>query len=49
MQTIMEKGSDKQQLREAVLRQLEWEPEIQSQDISVNAKEGIALVRRHFQ
>jgi transcriptional regulator with GAF, ATPase, and Fis domain len=48
MQTIMEKGSDKQ-LREAVLRQLEWEPEIQSQDISVNAKEGIALVRRHFE
>ena len=48
MQTIMEKGSDKQ-LREAVLRQLECEPEIQSQDISVNAKEGIALVRRHFE
>jgi osmotically-inducible protein OsmY len=40
MQTIMEKGTDKQ-LREAVLRQLEWEPEIQSQDISVNAKEGV--------
>jgi osmotically-inducible protein OsmY len=43
MQTIMEKGSDKQ-LREAVLRQLEWEPEIQSQDISVNAKEGVATL-----
>ena len=39
MQTMMEKGSDKQ-LREAVLRQLEWQPEIVSQDISVNAKEG---------
>jgi osmotically-inducible protein OsmY len=39
MQTIMEKGSDKQ-LREAVLRQLEWAPEIASQDISVSAKEG---------
>ena len=44
MQTIMEKGSDKQ-LREAVLlRQFEWEPEIQSQDISVNAKEGVATL-----
>jgi len=39
MQTMMEKGTDKQ-LREAVLRQLEWEPEVVSQDISVNAKEG---------
>ena len=39
MQTMMEKGTDKQ-LREAVLRQLEWEPEIVSQDISVNAKES---------
>ena len=39
MQTMMEKGTDKQ-LREAVLRQLEWQPEIVSQDISVNAKEG---------
>ncbi len=39
MQTMMAKGSDKQ-LREAVLRQLEWQPEIVSQDISVNAKEG---------
>jgi osmotically-inducible protein OsmY len=35
----METGSDKQ-LRDAVLRQLEWEPEVVSQDISVNAKEG---------
>ena len=39
MQTMMEKVTDKQ-VREAVLRQLEWEPEILSQDISVNAKEG---------
>jgi osmotically-inducible protein OsmY len=39
----MEKGTDKQ-LREAVLRQLEWEPEIQSQDISVNAKEGVVTL-----
>jgi osmotically-inducible protein OsmY len=39
MQTIMEKGSDKQ-VREAVLRQLEWAPEIASQDISVSAKAG---------
>jgi osmotically-inducible protein OsmY len=39
MQTMMEKGSDKQ-LREAVVQQLEWAPEIASQDISVNAKEG---------
>ena len=43
MQTIMEKGTDKQ-LREAVLRQLEWEPEIESQDISVNAKEGVVTL-----
>ena len=39
MQTIMAKETDKQ-LREAVLRQLEWAPEIASQDISVGAKEG---------
>ena len=39
MQTMMEKATDKQ-LREAVLRQLEWAPEIASQDISVSAKEG---------
>ena len=43
MQTIMAKETDKQ-LREAVLRQLGWEPEIQSQDISVNAKEGVATL-----
>lgn len=39
MQTTMEKGSDKQ-LREAVLRQLEWDPQIVSKDISINTKEG---------
>ena len=39
MQTIMEKGSDKD-LREAVIRQVEWTPEIASKDISVSAKEG---------
>jgi len=40
MQTIREKGSD-QELREVVLRQLEWDPEIQSQDISISAQEGV--------
>ncbi len=40
MQTAMEKGIDKQ-LREAVLKQIEWEPEVKSQDVSVNAKEGV--------
>jgi len=39
MQTMMEKETGKQ-LREAVLRQLEWDPQIVSKDISVNAKEG---------
>ena len=39
MQTAMEKGSNKE-LREAVLRQLEWSPEIASEDIGVSAKEG---------
>jgi osmotically-inducible protein OsmY len=39
MQTIMEKGTDRE-LRDAVLGQLEWEPQVQSQDISVRAKEG---------
>jgi len=39
MQTIMLKGSD-QQLRDAVLRQIEWSPEIASEDISVAAKDG---------
>jgi osmotically-inducible protein OsmY len=39
MQTVMEKATDKE-LRDAVLRQLDWQPDIGSQDISVNAKEG---------
>jgi osmotically-inducible protein OsmY len=39
MHTIMETGTEVE-LREAVLRQLEWAPEIASQDISVRAKEG---------
>ena len=43
MQTMMEKGTDKQ-LREAVLRQLEWEPEIMSQDISVDATDGVVTL-----
>jgi len=43
MQTMMERVSDKE-LREAVLRQLEWEPEIESQDISVNVHEGVATL-----
>ena len=43
MQTTMEKTTDKE-LREAVLRQLEWEPEIGSQDISVSAKEGVVTL-----
>jgi osmotically-inducible protein OsmY len=43
MKTIMEKVSDKE-LREAVLRHLEWDPEIGSQDISVKADEGVATL-----
>ena len=43
MQTIMEKGTQKD-LREAVLRQLEWEPEITSSDISVNVKEDVVTL-----
>ena len=39
MQATTEKTNDKQ-LRESVVRQLEWAPEIVSQDISVKAKEG---------
>ena len=39
MQAMIEKETGKQ-LREAVLRQLEWDPQIVSKDISVNAKEG---------
>jgi osmotically-inducible protein OsmY len=43
MEVIMGNGIDKQ-LREAVLRQLEWDPEIASPDISVNAKEGVTTL-----
>jgi len=43
MQTIMEKVSDKE-LREAVLRHLEWDPEIGSQDISVKGDEGVVTL-----
>jgi osmotically-inducible protein OsmY len=39
MKTMMERGDDRQ-LRESVLRQLEWTPEIASQDINVSAKGG---------
>ena len=38
MQTTMERTTDKQ-LREAVIQQIEWAPEIISQDISVSAKD----------
>ena len=44
MQTIMEKGSD-QQLREAVLRQIEWSPEIASEDISVAARDIVHALK----
>jgi len=40
MAIIPERGSDKQ-LRDAVLRQLEWQPEIKSKDISVKADQGM--------
>ncbi len=40
MQAIQHKESDKQ-LRDAVQFQLEWEPEITSKDISVNARDGV--------
>jgi osmotically-inducible protein OsmY len=43
MKTIMEKVSDKE-LRESVLRHLEWDPEIGSQDISVKTDEGVATL-----
>ncbi|HSM76048.1 MAG TPA: BON domain-containing protein [Bryobacteraceae bacterium] len=39
MQPKVHSESDRQ-LRDAVMRQLEWEPEIVSQDISVSAKDG---------
>jgi len=40
---MMAKETDKQ-LREAVLRQLDWDPQIVSKDISVNTKEGVATL-----
>lgn len=40
---LMEKELDKQ-LRDAVVKQLEWAPEIASQDISVNAKDGTVML-----
>jgi osmotically-inducible protein OsmY len=40
---MMAKETDKQ-LREAVLRQLDWDPQIVSKDISVNTKEGAATL-----
>jgi len=39
MQAKMHTETDRQ-LRDTVMRQLEWEPEITSQDISVSAKDG---------
>jgi osmotically-inducible protein OsmY len=43
MQTATLKETDKQ-LRDAVLRQLDWEPEIVSKDISVAAKDGVVTL-----
>jgi len=43
MKAAMEQANDRQ-LREAVLRQLGWDPEIKSEDISVKAKEGIVTL-----
>ena len=39
MQTKMHTEADRQ-LRDAVMRQLDWNPEISSQDISVSAGDG---------
>ena len=43
MQSIMEKIGTKE-LREAVLRQLDWAPEINSQDIGVSVTEGVVTL-----
>jgi osmotically-inducible protein OsmY len=43
MQTATNKETD-QQLRDAVLRQLDWEPAIVSKDISVAAKDGVVTL-----
>lgn len=40
MKAIMEQ-TDEKQLRESVLRQLDWDPQITSQDISVGVKHGV--------
>jgi osmotically-inducible protein OsmY len=43
MQTTMEKESDRR-LRDAVLRQIDWEPEVTSQDIGVGVKDGLVTL-----
>jgi len=43
MAIIPERASDKQ-LRDAILRQLEWQPEIESKDISVRADQGLVTL-----
>lgn len=43
MQTTMEKESDRR-LRDAVLRQIDWEPEVTSQDIGVSVKDGLVTL-----
>lgn len=40
MQTAIEKESDRR-LRESVLREIDWEPEVTSQDIGVGVKDGL--------
>ena len=43
MQTTMEKESDRR-LRDAVLREIDWEPEVKSPDISVGVKDGLVTL-----
>jgi osmotically-inducible protein OsmY len=43
MQTSLEKESDKC-LRETVLQQIDWEPEVVSHDIGVGAKDGVVTL-----
>jgi len=43
MQASAQKETDTQ-LRDAVLRQLEWAPEVESKDISVAAKDGVVTL-----
>jgi len=40
MQTAIEKESDRR-LRDSVLREIDWEPEVRSQDIGVGVKDGV--------